>query len=99
MKRRNRILLISILLIGVLIGAAVGVIAPEVFAVPAPTVTPGPIVRPQPPHIDVWGIPDPQGGEPAECAGEPNCGLMCFYISEDAAANQYELSCVPWIFE
>lgn len=65
--------------------------------VPSPTLVSDP--RPAPPHIQEWGIPDPQGGEPAGCAGQDGCGLMCFYISEDATANQYEMSCVPWIFE
>lgn len=90
MRKRNRILIIFVLLLGFLIGAVAFGFVPVLAGVDS---------RPQPPTIQVYGFPDPQGGEPVECAGQPNCGLMCFYISEDAVTNQYELSCVPWIFE
>lgn len=55
--------------------------------------------RATPPQIEVYGLPYPAGGEPAACAGQDGCGTMCFYISENAVENQYELSCIGWIFE
>lgn len=54
--------------------------------------------RPLPPDIQLYGFPDPSGGGPAACHGQIGCGTMCFYITENATENEYELSCVPWIF-
>lgn len=92
--------LMQIVLILFLVGAVMGaVLAQPAGALPAPTTTPSAPERPLPPQIETWGIPDPQGGEPAGCAGQPGCGVMCFYVSENAAANEFELSCMAWIFE
>lgn len=92
--------LMQIVLILFLVGAVMGVVLAQpqsAGALPAPTVTPA--LRPEPPAIETWGIPDPAGGEPAECAGQAGCGVMCFYVSENAAANEFELSCMAWLFE
>lgn len=102
MKQKRTQVLIQAVLIVVIILAILGASSAAVSsaASSAPTATPSvPDPRPQPPHIETWGIPDPPGGEPAGCAGQSNCGVMCYYISENAAANQFELSCIPWIFE
>ncbi len=99
---KNRLLLVAMLLVGAFLGLVAGLAGPA-LAVPAPTATPAPTAdpdpRPAPPYIQEWGIPDPQGGEPAGCAGQTGCGVMCFYVGENATENQFELSCVPWIFE
>lgn len=97
MNKKNLTLLVCVLLVGLLAGAALTALPPVVLAVAAPTGTPAP--RPEPPHIESWGIPDPAGGQPAECAGQVGCGVMCFYVSENAAANEFELSCIAWTFE
>jgi len=100
MRHKNHLLLLVVLVVGLLTGLALAGLPQVAQAVAAPTVTPAvPDPRPEPPTIETWGIPDPAGGEPAECAGQPGCGVMCFYVSEDAAANEFELSCVAWIFE
>lgn len=84
-------ILLYIVLIAALVVMAATAVAASVERVPDP--------RPEPPTIEVYGYPDPGGGEPAACAGEPGCGVMCFYITENAADNQHELSCMAWIFE
>jgi len=99
-QQKNQLLILSILLVGIVVGLTGALVSAPVGAIAAPTTTPVvPDPRPEPPDIQVWGIPDPQGGEPSECAGEVGCGVMCYYIGEDAAANQFELACIPWIFE
>ena len=54
--------------------------------------------KPVPPTIQTYGIPNPVGYA-VDCGTEPanavSCGVICYYISEDATANQWELSCVP----
>jgi hypothetical protein len=98
---RKLVLVIWILFVLLFLVSALGVTS--ALAKTAPTTTPTPTAdpdpRPAPPHIQEWGIPDPQGGEPAGCAGQDGCGVMCYYVSENATENQFELSCVPWIFE
>jgi hypothetical protein len=59
--------------------------------------------KPVPPQIETYGIPNPVGYTP-DCGTEPanavSCGVMCYSISEDATANQWELSCIPaWFLE
>ena len=59
--------------------------------------------KPVPPTIQTYGVPNPVGYA-VDCGDEPtgavSCGVLCFYISEDATANQWELSCVPaWFLE
>lgn len=99
-QQKNQLLVLSILLFGILVGVAGAIYSAPAGAIAAPTITPAvPEPRPEPPTIETWGIPDPQGGEPAECAGQAGCGVMCFYVSENAAANEFELSCIAWIFE
>ena len=52
-----------------------------------------------PPTIDTYRFPPGTlEGQPPECAGDPDCGVLCFYISENATANKWELSCLPWVF-
>ncbi len=100
-NKKNGLLIMLILVLGIVVGVS-GVVVTNsaAMAIAAPTATPPvPDPRPEPPTIETWGSPDPVGGEPSGCAGQPGCGVMCFYVSEDAAANQHELSCVAWIFE
>ncbi len=97
--KKNSLLLLVVLVIGLLIGLLMDGLPQVAQAVAAPTATPAPAPRPEPPQIETWGIPDPPGGEPAGCAGQPGCGVMCYYIGENATENQYELSCVAWVFE
>ena len=95
---KNNLFVVLLLVLGIAVGVTGAIVTDSAaMAIAAPTATPAP--RPEPPQIETWGIPDPAGGKPAECADVANCGLMCFYISEDAAANQHELSCIAWIFE
>lgn len=59
--------------------------------------------KPVPPQIETYGIPNPVGYA-VDCGAEPSnavsCGVICYYISEDATANQWELSCVTaWFLE
>lgn len=99
-QQKNQLLILSVLLVGIVVGVAGMLFSAPAGAIAAPTATlTVPEPRPEPPEIKTWGIPDPAGGEPAECAGQAGCGVMCYYVSENAAANQYELSCTAWIFE
>ena len=53
--------------------------------------------KPVPPQIETYGIPNPVGYTPdcgTEPAGAVSCGVICYYIVEDAPF-QHELSCVP----
>lgn len=67
------------------------------------TVTAGATQKPTPPQIQAWGIPNPSGYQP-DCGTEPansvSCGVMCYYITEDAVENEHELSCLAvWFTE
>lgn len=54
---------------------------------------------PTPPVFDYRMIDIP-GAEPAECAGQPGCTTMCFYIREDSdAVYHWELSCLGMIIQ
>ncbi len=86
---KNRLLLVLIVLIIV-----VGIIG---------TLDASAMQKPVPPTIQTYGIPSPVGYA-VDCGDEPtnavSCGVICYYISEDATANQHELSCLPaWFLE
>ena len=86
---KNKLLLVLILLI-----IAIGIIG---------TLDASAMQKPVPPTIQTYGIPNPVGYTP-DCGTEPanavSCGVMCYSISEDATANQWELSCIPaWFLE
>lgn len=96
-RMKNGLLLMIVLVLGLVAGVSLGVVVEPVQSAAAPTATG--VSRPVPPQIEVWGVPDPDGGEPAECVGQPGCGVLCYYIAENAVENQHELSCMAWIFE
>ena len=87
MKNKLWLILILVLLTGGVVG----------------TVTTNAAQRPVPPNIQTFGIPNPVGYS-HDCGPEPanavSCGAICYYIAEDATANQHELSCLPaWFTE
>lgn len=51
------------------------------------------------PWIEYMQVPI-NGAEPAECAGQEGCVVMCFHIAEDVQEYyEWELSCLPMIVQ